>query len=125
MTIQPDNSGGVPSWCRRGQKVVCLHRGAWRDCIFGEAGPSFDQVLTIRSVRASFATIGGLDLLFEEIVNPAKLYAEGVMEAGFHHSRFRPLVTRTQDQDVARFRKHLRTKRKTGSVEIPHYGEVS
>ena len=45
--------------------------------------------------------------MFEEIVNPPMNYREGYMEAGFHISRFRPLIT--QSDDVAKFTQLLNT----------------
>lgn len=98
----------VPSWAVRGAKVVCTRR-VWLSAVSGETCPAFGQVLTIRETRPSNYVGGGLDLLFEEIINPPMHYADGFTEAGWHHTRFRPLVpTKTEAQDVALFRDALK-----------------
>lgn len=92
----------IPSWARRGAKVVCV-ADSWTDVVWGETAPTKGSVLTIREIRGSFSSRGGLDLMFEEIVNRPLAYYDGTLECGFHHSRFRPLITRTEQQDLALF----------------------
>jgi len=97
----------IPAWAVRGAKVVCTRR-KWRDVWPGEIAPSFGQILTIRETREAVDGLGGLDLLFEEIVNAPQHYREGFLECGWHHSRFAPLVsTKTEDEDLAHFRPYL------------------
>lgn len=107
----------VPSWVRVGAKCVCTKRGAWSDVVNGEAQPSYGQLLTIREVRDTFCDLGGVDLMFEEIVNPALLYREGHYEAGFHYSLFAPVVTKTLEQDIAQFLPLLKHQRAPEAVE--------
>lgn len=74
---------------RVGQKVVCIKRGRWRNLERDEVAPSYGDILTIRSINVRSE---GVFLLFVEIVNPLKNYIDGLAEAEFLSSRFRPAV---------------------------------
>jgi hypothetical protein len=116
---QPEGPPDMPSWCHIGAKCQCIRQ-------FGGAGrfirPILRQIYTIREfdVMPPAPTF----LRFEEIVQGPG--TDG-FEPSFDPTYFAPLVTRTQEQDVSRFRKHLRTKpiRTDAFVKIPHEGEIS
>lgn len=103
--------GTIPSWAVKGAKVVCVDDSPGRF-----HGPGI--------VRGVVYTIS--DVYFGEMaLETCVTLVEFGSEHGFRLRRFRP--TRTIEQDVSRFRKHLRTKRtRTDAfVKIPHLGEVS
>jgi len=113
---------GIPAWAVKGAKVVCIDDSLLEGII--AKGP----VYTVASAEIDpwIATSGpnagrrGPVLHIEEVHNPM---AKG---GAFAASRFRPAVPpRSLEQDVARFRKHLRTKRASTVTRIPHLGEVS
>lgn len=105
-------SGGLPSWARKGMKVVCVDDYADR---FTFAGPTWTgsidgltagRVYTIRAVF--FDALGGACLRLVEIRRlpggSNSIYFPGV-EAGFALQRFRPAVDETALQkDVAYFK---------------------
>jgi hypothetical protein len=66
---------------------------------------SIGQVLTIRDIHEDLYS-GEPCLLFEEVFNG--MNAAG-REFGFFISRFRPITTRTQEQDVEQFLPLLNT----------------
>lgn len=89
---------------RVGQKVVCVKKDAWADTGSGRAlrggVPSYRQVLTIRQV----VTYPDMScLLFDEIVHKPRVYSNGVHERNFMAKWFRPLITKTLEQDSAMF----------------------
>ena len=100
---------GVPAWARVGARCVCVRLGK-RRAIEAETMPALGQLLTIRDV----VCIGGeWALRFAEIVNAPRPYVTPlgllIVELAFDIPRFRPLVTRTQQQDIAEhFAGHLR-----------------
>jgi hypothetical protein len=77
-------------WAVPGAKCVCV-RCAWTPCAFH--GPQVGDILTIREVVVTRAANGGVALSFDE--QSTRDY--------FTVVAFRPLVTRTQEQDVALF----------------------
>lgn len=90
----------MSSWARAGVKCVCVDATP----LYGddkEIYPVEGQTYTVRSVEG-----GGVTL--QEVRNIPRLYSDGFGEVLFRISRFRPLVTRTQQQDVAMF-SHLLT----------------
>jgi hypothetical protein len=92
----------VSAWARPGVKCVCIKRDQWKNLQQGEVPPRFGQELTIRSVELVDGILG---LMFVEIVNQPQKYDEGFSECCWDVLNFRPLITRTQEQDVALFRK--------------------
>ena len=88
----------VNTWPSVGMKCVCIKRGPWTvayGCLpGGEVFPEYGDVLTIRDVEDG-------DLRFVEIVNPR--VRVGNTETTFSVTRFRPLVTKTQAEDIALF----------------------
>lgn len=107
----------IPSWCRVGAKVVCVDASPRVGARARDLdGLTRGVVYTIRSV---FEEDGELCLRLAEIVRPIRI--EDILENygtenGFAATRFRPLVTRSQEQDIAEhFSHHLhqRASRKT------------
>ena len=95
----------MTSWARPGVKVVCVVRGEETSDV---NYPIVGEVYTIRQVEPH--PLGGVGILFEEVSNHVMTFDSGRRgEPLFMASRFRPLVTKTQNQDVALFR-HLLTK---------------
>jgi hypothetical protein len=91
----------MSSWAKPGVKCVCVDdtwpAGSWYGV---EALPTRRTEYTIRSL----VDCAGVPCCrLEEIVNAPLDYQEGVVEAAFALSRFRPLITRTQEQDVSIF----------------------
>lgn len=83
------------TWARVGVKCVCIKRGEWVNrapsCL-EDKRPAYNEVcqvteIEIRNERVMLRLAGYLDL--------------------YYVGRFRPLVTRTQDEDVALFTHHL------------------
>lgn len=95
----------LPSWARVGQKVVCI--AGFQQ---GESAASIqkDQILTIRSIYVDRNLECGLR--FVEIVNPEVLTSEGVMERVYHVKDFRPLISKSIEDDLAIFAPLLNTK---------------
>ena len=88
---------GIPSWARKGAKVVYLGRAA------PVASPrhhplSKGSVYTVRSALLHPET-GSVGLLLDEVRN--MLHPRLRLELGYSVKRFRPLVTRTQEQDIS------------------------
>jgi hypothetical protein len=93
-----------------GAKVVCL-RGErvnelqWRAY---QMMPDAGAVYTIRDVIVSPKDSVGL--LLNELHNAPMMFSDlGFIEPSYFVGRFRPLVTRTPEQDAAQFRKLLNT----------------
>ena len=86
---------------RIGQKVVQIKKSPWRSLHLGELGPSFGDVVTVRSVGPG--KCGDLFLRFDEIINPP-LYntdpTDGFREARFLAAHFRPVVERKTDISI-------------------------
>jgi hypothetical protein len=101
----------IPSWCRKGAKVVCIKRDAWKPvngapkpC--GETDPTYGQALTIREVEVSGAYV---ILRFAEIVNPPLRFAGGHRrECGYLVGNFRPVVSQKDDL-ATHFEQYLKT----------------
>lgn len=88
----------MTSWAKPGVKCVCVVRGGqWYGNLTlnepMERLPAFGEILTITSVAV---TPGGVGLRFEE-------YPDARLAC--HVDHFRPLVTRTQEQDVELFQR--------------------
>lgn len=99
---------GIPSWAVKGAKCVCVRTQPPERRVVGAVYPLVGEVYTIRKVV--ICTIGmrsGLpSLLLEEItndtsINPLVIGVESSLEAAMPIDAFRPLVTRTQEQDIA------------------------
>lgn len=98
---------GIPSWARVGAKVVCVLQ-VKSDITLLHPHPKKGGVYTIRNVVCT-STDGTPALLLEEIVLTWWIVAS-VREPGFNINGFRPLVTRTAEQDIVEhFAHHLRT----------------
>lgn len=101
----PKNSSAppsIPSWARVGAKVVCVDDTA----ILGSLPLSVGSIYTIVGVTVppkNKHRVGRL--LLADVTNP--LTGDGA----FGITRFRPLITKSQEQDVAIFRHLLDTTR--------------
>lgn len=89
----------MSAWAKPGVKCVCLGFPPGRSLGWGiETVPVKDQILTIREVE----TVEGYAAIrFEEIVNPPLAYHEFVGEAMFDPAYFRPIISKTQEDDIA------------------------
>lgn len=98
---------GIPSWAVRGAKVVCIEADWIPDeqPLMPPRLPCLHEVLTI----ADIVDVGDCWLAFDEIAG----------DWFFHVDSFRPLVTRSQEQDIAEhFEHHLRAPvRETAEVQ--------
>jgi hypothetical protein len=105
---------GVPSWARKGAKVVCIggweHRGGYGDEVLPEVGETY----TIRTVE--FSLDGDVCLRLEEIVNARRSYSTGLDECQFYVGRFRPLVT-LEDDVKTHFAQYLKTDHRATEKE--------
>ena len=92
----------MSSWARVGAKCVCIGRNPLWDGL-PVATPAVGEEYTIREVQ------GDAVLLVEIHNRPIWFVPElgGPGEPNFGVWRFRPLVTKTQDQDVAMFKSLL------------------
>lgn len=108
----PKNSSAppsIPSWARVGAKVVCVDDTA----ILGSLPLSVGSIYTIVGVtvppknkhRVGRHRRAAYRLLLADVTNP--LTGDGA----FGITRFRPLITKSQEQDVAIFRHLLDTTR--------------
>jgi hypothetical protein len=103
----------MSAWAKPGVKCVCIKRSIWVPTggapkQFDNTCPVYGGVYTIRTAKWSS---GGIYLRFVEIVNPIYPYADGPSEKQFRLAgNFRPLITRTQSEDVALFRNLLVTE---------------
>lgn len=87
-------------WAKPGVKCVCIRRDGFKD-MAGECEPVFGGHYTIRTCH--IGRFGLLYLRFEEIRNPVRFYGAVFTECSFNATGFRPLVTRTQEQDLQHF----------------------
>jgi hypothetical protein len=94
----------MSSWAKPGVKCVCILPNAkWAAARWFADAPIGGSIYTIREV-----VDGGTALLLHEIQNRQCIveYEAGpaIGEPCFGIWRFRPLITKTQEQDVALFR---------------------
>jgi hypothetical protein len=92
----------IPSWARVGAKVVCVHPA---NPIFGDMWPLREgAVYTVTGVvpesyqSTGCPTPGPVALLLAGVVNPSS------HARAFNIGRFRPLITRSLEDDLAIFR---------------------
>lgn len=98
----------IPLWAKPGVKVVCIKKTPWKSMLpgvpwidWGETRPVYKGIYTLRDIHSDdpgFVTL-------VEIVNTPRLYVEGLSEKRFSLSCFRPLVSRTESEDLAVFRR--------------------
>lgn len=96
-------SASVPSWAVPGAKVVCV------DDDWSGRRPRLkrNSIYTITEVRYHVCTNGKYAGNDDPVLVLRELYNDDSPSGGFNILRFRPLVTRSQEQDVAQFRKLL------------------
>ncbi len=90
----------MTSWAKPGVKCVCILNaipGGYGD----EKLPVKGVTYTVRAVH-----VDGDASWLQEIRNPRRHYADGE-EVCFLTEGFRPLITKSQDEDVALFRRLL------------------
>lgn len=83
----------VPSWCRVGNKCVCIDNLSSL-ATHGEAAPEQGKVYTIRSVLRD---MGLTWLRFHEVHNIPMPYKNGFMECDWDARHFKPLVSLEDD----------------------------
>lgn len=95
----------IPSWAHAGAKIVCVDMSMPPTFDRGEQFPVEGVAYTIRETTIS--ELGNAMVRLKEIVNPPLDY---VLSAGpincecwFGLHRFRPLVTKTAEEDSAMF----------------------
>lgn len=107
---------GIPSWCRAGQRVVCIRQFEQRPNEPAYALPVKGFTYTIREGEPG--RFGGWYLRFIEISNPPHI-SDGI-EPSFYYDWFRPAVADDNEIEATLYnskkRKHLQ--------RIPHLGDV-
>jgi len=96
----------IPSWARVGAKVVYIYRGPTPTGRYAqEVRPLAGEIYTVRDV---ITERDGDGFRLVEIRNPEMLYSSHdgchVTETYFAIRSFRPLITRTQADDIELFR---------------------
>lgn len=94
----------MSAWAKPGVKCVCIKVGDWKAPNWHSRLPAYREVLEIRSVYIDDGIVG---LCFEGI--SGRFNARVLHEQGFDAVRFRPLTTRTQEQDLEHFLPLLKT----------------
>jgi hypothetical protein len=106
--------GGIPSWAVRGAKVVCIdadspasngYSAPWR------AGERIENGHTYTLVHCWVSDWGVPVCDLAEVKRSTEAQRENGGKAAYRLYRFRPLVTKTQEQDVGLFRHLLDDKR--------------
>lgn len=92
----------VPSWVKVGAKVVCVN--APKSSSYKEQMPEVGSVYTIREIYREKA------IRLKEINNDVCKYLDGNIECSFLIECFRPLVTKTLEQDMEIFAPLLNVK---------------
>lgn len=96
----------MSAWVKVGAKCVCVdgEQGPmWHANFDGCRLPTKGHVYTIRAIDSLHG------LLLSEIRNRRVRWVGGYVELHFRVDRFRPIITRTQEDDVALFRDLLET----------------
>lgn len=95
----------MSAWAKPGVKCVCVGRPKSTDFRGIIRVPDVYETLTIRDVFIGVLSDGteAVTLRFSEIQNPVVDTTHGMVERGYWAAHFRPLVTRTQEQDLALF----------------------
>jgi hypothetical protein len=108
------DSGSIPSWARKGAKVVCVDDGPGRrPCLFPGLldGLTKGRVYTVRRVAPDWY-YGHPVIFLVEFVRPIDGEPS---ETGYDIRRFRPLVsTKTEAEDLAKFSHHLTQRQPEG-----------
>ena len=107
-----------PQWPSVGMKCKCVSR-QWH-FYSGEREPVIGSIYTVRTIDFDE---GEYWLRFVELVNAPQDYAQGFLECDWRASCFRPLVTRTVEQDISEHFKPL-LDAEPPLVRIPHRGTV-
>lgn len=92
----------MSSWAKPGVKCVCLD-DRWEGASPLKKGATYTiHAITLGEGRHPGVKVTrGMGLLLVEAENPHQ------PSVGFSAARFRPLITRTQEQDLELFRHHL------------------
>lgn len=99
---------GIPSWARVGAKVVCINRGRLHPTLIAvNEKPPMREPLTVAGV-ISPAKMCPVALVIDGWPNIDTDGRYEGQEIGWDIRRFRPLVTRSQEQDISEhFAGHL------------------
>lgn len=89
----------IPSWARVGAKCVCTFDFS-SFITADEVVPKKGEIYTISEIVVISDNPG---FRFSEIVNKPNQYKDGVNECAFYVNCFRPLITRTLEQDMEIF----------------------
>lgn len=93
----------MSSWARKGVKCICIDPAF----IGGSAGLVAGQVYTIAKMFRGKGSVGpyktGVVVVLEGLQNPFS------SDGAFSIARFRPIITKTQAEDVALFHKIITT----------------
>lgn len=99
----------IPSWAKVGVPVICIKRGNWYamdpNLPFHDDGETYPVYGGRYTIRGFDVTTAGVAIWLNEIVNVPRRYANGVCERGFDLRRFRPLISKTESEDLAVFRR--------------------
>lgn len=107
----------MSAWAKPGVKCVCVDDEPRAGTEWRGDRPTVGAIYTIRSIFCGPA--GGLSASFFELErsNSSKADYPGQL-VGYYLDRFRPIVTKTQEQDVAKFR-HLLTPNSVDAGLVP------
>ena len=111
----------IPSWCRVGQRVVCIT--AFKNSLPVSGVASLPVVGATYTIREAREWPTGCDILLVEMKNPPVDTRYGIVERGFLVERFRPLVDDKSDNEIEcrLYHKHKRDQ----SVKSPRKTGVS
>lgn len=90
------------SWAKVGMKVVCVDAGGLG--VWQNDAPTEGKIYTISRVFTPLET-GSLSFEFNELKRSVRSRIDVGFHCGYKASRFRPLVTKTQSEDVAMFKR--------------------
>jgi len=99
----------MSTWAKPGVRVVYINDHYGPEAWYGsETLPVIGRQYTIREIILMGGEVPCCRLV--EIENEVLDYTFGFYEAAFSLERFRPLITRTQDEDLEQFIPLLETK---------------
>ena len=98
-------------WVKIGAKCVWIDNKLARKILDVEIYPVKGVIYSIREIIVSDVIQNELCIRLNEIHNPIINYNNGTEELMFYVYHFRPLITKTQEQDIAIFNKLLKTKK--------------
>ena len=91
------------TWAKIGMEVVCINPDARPGRHWSDDAPVKGRVYTIAKVW--IARTGNVNLEFEELSRNSGAHIRFGRYVGYAAHRFRPLVTKTESDDVAMFKR--------------------